>query len=650
MASSRRALAWPWRTRRGSDEGQEKAGREEGMRRSGERILRVLWPGVGGVGLPMARVGGRGRRIRRKGKATQEERDEELVEKVETVLDRMKAKVKMMRDTLVASFEDVPGMEDLEERFEIIEEKFMSPQDREASVKRRETKKMEKMSQEEKEEFLKKKEEETIRKLREEEEERKKKEEEWQSTMEELQLYLTGALNQELTSKSMAERKEMHPSYLNRPNAIKMQLPHDEERKLELDKLGWGMQGSKIFGKILPGTQEYAWAIYGNCNNAQAVLQNKWAGRDPQEVLSDSTYYQDIVKHAPLMELTLMVKTARDLSLPKFRREYGERLYRKLESYGASVAEGHALAEWLGLFHEERLKGLPFMKENKVAKGTHLIFSVNLKGELLAEVQDPREMRQRQQFRLGVSENKQISRAVFDMFLGEDAIQKEGKQSVGNGLLYALNGFTWYENPSNPRQQPADPSRKFSFEELRRGKKDFTATRVKAKPEQFEVPVNALVAAAGEGRTLKGLLVHQLSDAMKEKEEARTADQRVAVESEERSMEESFRDMQSKLIESLPRLIDEEIQKADELEMLGPYSPALNRMLVTPDPEKAEEVRELSESLVAKPLRDHLIKTGQLEPGSKEDKERFQEFFKPARDETKVPGSSAGLSAASSPK
>eukprot|EP00894_Picocystis_sp_ML_P003614 jgi/Pico_ML_1/54131/g4550.t2 len=66
--------------------------------------------------------------------------------------------------------------------------------------------------------------------------------------------------------------------------------------------------------------------------------------------------------------------------------------------------------------------------------------------------------------------------------------------------------------------------------------------------------------------------------------------------------------------------------------------------------QKAEEVRELSESLVAKPLRDHLIKTGQLEPGSKEDKERFQEFFKPARDETKVPGSSAGLSAASSPK
>lgn len=650
MASHRREFSWPWRTFGRSKEGAEGRGGVEGAagrRRKGQAVLRVIWPGVGNAGLPMARVGGRGRRIRKKGKATQEERDEELVEKVETVLERMKAKVKMMRDTLVASFADVPGMEDLEERFEIIEEKFMSPEDRAASEKRRVVKKMQKMSAEEKEEFLKKKEEETMRKLQAEKQQREKEEEELRSTVEELQLYLTGAFDQELSSKTMAERKAMHPSYLNRPSAIKMQLPDEEEQKLELDKLGWGMQGNKLFGKIVPGMQEYAWAIYGNCNNARAVLEKKWAGKDPQKVLSNPTYYQDIIKHAPLMELTLMVKTAKDLSLPKFRREYGERLYRRLESYGASAAEGRALADWLGLFHEERLQGLPFMKDNKVLKGTHMIFSVNLKGELLAEVQDPRELRHRQQFKLGVCENKHISRAVFDIFLGEDAIQQQGKQSVGNGLLYALNGFTWYENPRNPRQQPAEVSRNYTFEELRRGKKEFTSSKIKPKSDQYELPTNALVAAACEGQTLKGLLVHQLSDGAREKEGVNVQHQ-AAIAAEERSREDESREMERKLIEALPRLIEEEAQKADELEMLGPYSPSLNRMLVSPEPEKAKEIRELSASLIAKPLRDHLIKTGQLEPGSKEDRERFQEFLKPAREEAEVSDSTVTPSASAS--
>ncbi|KAK9822355.1 hypothetical protein WJX81_000239 [Elliptochloris bilobata] len=268
--------------------------------------------------------------------------------------------------------------------------------------------------------------------------------------------------------------------YKIRPGAYKMVLPPEEEKKLALDQFGTGIQLSPRWpwGYRLGGKEDFVFGMFGRSDYARAVLERQWAGRDPDQVIWDQDFYEDVLDNAHNIELTLMVQTLRPLPLAQLRRALTHRMslsMRGLPIEGGEVpdreqppqevpldeADTAAMEAFQSTFDEKRLATsepgkLWVDKKGNVKEGTHLFLNVGPKFELRGEVMTPGNLRDRRTFHLGVWRSRRLARAAFDLFLGEFPVDARAKYMSGQCILYVTNGFKLGPNPDNPNQQLHD--------------------------------------------------------------------------------------------------------------------------------------------------------------------------------------------------
>jgi hypothetical protein len=113
------------------------------------------------------------------------------------------------------------------------------------------------------------------------------------------------------------------------------------------------------------------------------------------------------------------------------------------------------------LFTEERLSRASWVEKGRIKKGTHLILSAAHKGGLNAEAITPGPIGSRKTSFIGTVRSHLVARALFDVFLGDEAVDEGAKPRMGNSLLYFANGFR-IEGKTPKTQLPAswdDPSK-----------------------------------------------------------------------------------------------------------------------------------------------------------------------------------------------
>ena len=76
-------------------------------------------------------------------------------------------------------------------------------------------------------------------------------------------------------------------------------------------------------------------------------------------------------------------------------------------------------------------------------EGTHFILAADPKGSLLAEAITPGPLAQRKTSFIGTAQNPFVTAAVFDVFLGPNAVDPVGRRQTGRGMLWAANGLSF---------------------------------------------------------------------------------------------------------------------------------------------------------------------------------------------------------------
>ena len=96
-------------------------------------------------------------------------------------------------------------------------------------------------------------------------------------------------------------------------------------------------------------------------------------------------------------------------------------------------------------------------KGDKVLKDTTFFFSATPAGGVAIEAQTPGTLREQQSLLLGEFVSPMLTYAVFDLFMGQSAIDPVARIDIGACVLYFANGFTMEDDPNNPHQwRPGD--------------------------------------------------------------------------------------------------------------------------------------------------------------------------------------------------
>eukprot|EP00887_Chlorella_sp_A99_P006802 scaffold2.g6802.t1 len=242
------------------------------------------------------------------------------------------------------------------------------------------------------------------------------------------------------------------PSTELRPGAHKQLLRKEEEEQLALDRIGQGAVYSASCTMLDRAVQrfnplhkrDFCWGMYARPEEAERALSRRWAGREPDEVLSDGRFYYDILRHCHQMELTLMVLASRPLPLAPLR----ERLAGQLSDgvAAASRAEGAEtdqadLQRFIRLWDDERLqRGGLVDGRGRVKEGTHFVLTATPRGVLTVEAISAGPLSERVTSVIGTNSNPTVTASLFGLFLGPRSLDEGGRLSVANGMLWAANG------------------------------------------------------------------------------------------------------------------------------------------------------------------------------------------------------------------
>ncbi|KAK9818884.1 hypothetical protein WJX74_007574 [Apatococcus lobatus] len=268
--------------------------------------------------------------------------------------------------------------------------------------------------------------------------------------------------------------RQLVPGSQIRKGAPKMQLREWEEAALELDKLGTGfnMSPELALGYNRGGRRDWGFSMYGRADCIEQLLKEKWAGQDPAEVLMNQDFYDDVIENADALELTLMAIVSRPLAVAPLQEAFKGRLGLTLDLMGkvmeiegstpegsvqssggfALVEDRESLDNFMDRFNPERLESVGLAKNGFLQVGGKFIFTAGSDLELHAEGVTPGMLKDQQGPPLAIMENPHLTHAVMDLFLGRHPIDIAGKLSIGQGLLYAANGFKFSANPENPAQ------------------------------------------------------------------------------------------------------------------------------------------------------------------------------------------------------
>ncbi|KAK9830404.1 hypothetical protein WJX72_011573 [[Myrmecia] bisecta] len=251
--------------------------------------------------------------------------------------------------------------------------------------------------------------------------------------------------------------KQDMPSSRLRPGAHKQILLPWETDALPLDQFGQGKQWPRNnrFGHLFGGKADFTWGIYGRADAAEKVMGPSWAGMNPEEVLTHPDYYNDILSRANQLELTLMAIMGRDLPVKPCLAMLEGRVRESMRLMASakedrsmpqklaelSQEDETAVAQLRGAFGEPRLKDSGAYAKGALKEGSHVVFTAGPEGQLIAEVISPDRLKDRRTTLLASIHNPNLTLAVFEQFLGFAPLNTPGKVAVGQGILYAANGF-----------------------------------------------------------------------------------------------------------------------------------------------------------------------------------------------------------------
>lgn len=262
--------------------------------------------------------------------------------------------------------------------------------------------------------------------------------------------YDRGVYDEDVRTIPRWQSQEMVPSNRLRPGSQKQILRPEEEDNLELQRIGHGNSfrtQNGILGFPLPWQRNFAYGIFARPERVKAVLGPAWAGRDPEAVLEDPTFFNDILRRCNQVEMTLMLLTSRPLKIQEVKPVVENALRSSMERLSGSQPlrkeAATALTNFIHQIDERRFKNTGFVKDGNILEGTHFILGADPKGGLIAEAIIPGTLSQRRTSFIGTAQNPLLTAAVFDAFLGPNAVDPVGKRQTGRGMLWAANGLSF---------------------------------------------------------------------------------------------------------------------------------------------------------------------------------------------------------------
>ncbi|KAI8474909.1 MAG: hypothetical protein J3K34DRAFT_98181 [Monoraphidium minutum] len=289
------------------------------------------------------------------------------------------------------------------------------------------------------------------------------------------------------------------------PEAETMQLPDRVAMGLP-----WGLLSSAPYYsrrptrwlKGLDGRQDFAYGAYVHEQQASDVLGPKWAGRGAAEVLGSGEYFDDLLAAGPLVGLTLMAITSRQLPLEEAASAWGERLAQHMDRMQSSLEAGPSssspaaadkpccggggggggggavtiprpafgpidvsrekLRELAGLFDRGRLAEQTALLDEdgrELRRGAAILITAAPGGGVMVQAISPGKVREQEHYLLGAVTDARLTAALFDMFLHPQRGLNPGFAfSAGYQSLWFVNGFKSFNSDNNPNVRRAgDP-------------------------------------------------------------------------------------------------------------------------------------------------------------------------------------------------
>ncbi|KIY99503.1 hypothetical protein MNEG_8456 [Monoraphidium neglectum] len=92
--------------------------------------------------------------------------------------------------------------------------------------------------------------------------------------------------------------------------------------------------------KGLDGRKDFAYGLYVHEQHAAETLGPKWAGKAAEEVLADESYFDDLISAGPLVGMTLLAVTSRELPLEEATSAWTQRLEQHMDRLQSSKGAG----------------------------------------------------------------------------------------------------------------------------------------------------------------------------------------------------------------------------------------------------------------------------------------------------------------------
>lgn len=233
----------------------------------------------------------------------------------------------------------------------------------------------------------------------------------------------------------------------------KQMLPEIEEQYLELQRMGSGkfdigekkntlsfLSDVGIWKKHNAGDVVYG--IYCRPGRAREILGKRWKGIDPGQVVSSRRFQYDILRKCHLLDMHAMLVMMEPVPLrvvqPIMKRELEKRVD-KLS--GGDDGLRQDIDTFVKLFDEDRVNGCDWMEGGAIKRGTQVILSSTPKAGLVVEAITPGPIGRQKTTIIGMNKNPIVTASLFDCFVGQNAVDKEGGLRCLDGLVWCANGL-----------------------------------------------------------------------------------------------------------------------------------------------------------------------------------------------------------------
>lgn len=137
------------------------------------------------------------------------------------------------------------------------------------------------------------------------------------------------------------------------------------------------------------------------------------------------------------IDMSLMVRAARNLPIKLLAKEYERILRRRIQKVGGSQTDT-ALAQMIKSFDEQSLPD-SIKQGGSVKKGTLLTFTKQGPGRMTARANG---------LQLLSVDSPKLCQAVFDLYLGDQPVSKESRQAAGDAVM-GMMGAMPYHSPAD---------------------------------------------------------------------------------------------------------------------------------------------------------------------------------------------------------